>query len=145
MDKPHYTILRRYRERLLGVLMAYFRSPAFVARYLPLNDPHVRDALGKRETRRDIIARGIDALRHAILEEKDASNQTYLGRISQFLDFASELAERAERRLALKEDEKSDESENPLLEYLDAVSIYSKPRRLDWSCPNIVDMPKSLT
>jgi len=131
MDKPHYTILRRYREQLLGVLMAYFRSPAFVARYLPLNDPHVRDALGERETRRDIIARGIDALRHAILEEKDASNQTYLGRISQFLDFASELAERAERRLVLKEHEESDESENPLLEYLDAVSIYSKPRRLD--------------
>ena len=131
MDKPHYTILRRYREQLLGVLMAYFRSPAFVARYLPLNDPLVRDALGERETRRNIIARGIDALRHAILEEKDSSNQTYLGRIGQFLDFASELAERAERRLALKEHEESDESENPLLEYLDAVSIYSKPRRLD--------------
>lgn len=131
MDKPHYTILRRYREQLLGVLMAYFRSPAFVARYLPLNDPHVRDALGERETRRDIIARGIDALRHAILEAKDSSNQTYLGRISQFLDFASELAERAERRFVLKEHEESDESENPLLEYLKAVSIYSKPRRLD--------------
>lgn len=131
MDKPNYTILRRYREQLLGVLMAYFRSPAFVARYLPLNDPHVRDALGERETRRDIIARGIDALRYAIIEEKDASNQTYLGRISQFLDFANELAERAERRLGLKEHEESDESENPLLEYLDAISIYSKPRRLD--------------
>lgn len=131
MDKPHYTILRPYREQLLGVLMAYFRSPAFVARYLPLNDPHVRDALGEREVRRDITARGIDALRHAILEEKDASNQTYLGRVGQFLDFASELAERAERRLVLKEDEEPDESENPLLEYLAAVSIYSKPRRLD--------------
>jgi len=130
-DQPHYAILRRYREQLLGVLMAYFRSPAFVARYLPLNDPLVRDALDERETRRDIIARGIDALRHAILEEKDASNQTYLGRVGQFLDFASELAERAERRLVLKEHEESDESENPLLDYLDAVSVYYKPRRLD--------------
>ncbi len=59
----------------------------------------------------------------AILEEKDASNQTYLGRISQFLDFASELAERAERRLVLKEHEESDESENPLLEYLSMPSV----------------------
>jgi SNF2 family DNA or RNA helicase len=111
--------------------MAYFRSPSFVARYLPLDDPLVRGALSKRETRRKVIARGMDALRHAILEEKDASNQTYMGRVGQFLDFASELAERAERRLVLKEQESSDESENPLQEYLDAVSIYSKPRRLE--------------
>jgi len=131
LDKPHYTVLGRYREKILGVLMAYFRSPSFVARYLPLDDPRVRDALGKRETRRSIIAEGIRALRHAILEGKDASNQTYLGRVGQFLDFACELAERAQRRLVLKEHESSDESENPLLEYLNAVSIYSKPRRLE--------------
>jgi len=129
MDKPQYAILRQYREQLRGVLMAYFRSPAFVARYLPLDDLMVREALGERETRRNVIARGIEALRHAALEEKDASSQTYLGRIGQFLDFASELAERAERRLALKDAEDSDESENPLLEYLDAISIYSRPRR----------------
>jgi superfamily II DNA or RNA helicase len=142
MDKPHYAVLRRYREQLLGVLMAYFRSPAFVARYLPLDDQLVRDALGERETRRNVIARGIEALRHAIAEEKDASDQTYLGRIGQFLDFASELAERAERRLALKEDESSDESENPLLEYLDAVSVYSKARRLDRADEDAVEDEK---
>ncbi|MDZ4179967.1 MAG: helicase-related protein [Coriobacteriia bacterium] len=142
MDKPHYAVLRRYREQLLGVLMAYFRSPAFVARYLPLDDQLVRDALGERETRRNVIARGIEALRHAILEEKDASDQTYLGRIGQFLDFASELAERAERRLTLKEDEASDESENPLMEYLDAVSVYSKARRLERADEDAVDDEK---
>jgi hypothetical protein len=131
LDKPGRAILHRYRDQILGVLLAYFRSPAFVARYLPLDDPLVREALGERETRRNVIDRGIEALRRAILEEKDASNQTYLGRIDQFLDFASELAERAERRLKLKEDEESDESENPLLEYLNAVSIYSKPRKVD--------------
>ena len=129
--RAQYDILKSYREQLLGVLMAYFRSPSFVSRYLPLDDPLVRGAFGERESRRDVIARGIGALRHAILEEKDASNQTYLGRVGQFLDFASELAERAEHSLTLKEDELSDESENPLLEYLDAVSVYSKPRRLE--------------
>lgn len=82
--------------------MAYFRSPSFVARYLPLDEPLVREALAKGETRRNVIARGIDALQRAILERKDASNQTYRERIIQFLDFATELAERAQRRLHLK-------------------------------------------
>lgn len=129
IDKPHYAILQRYREQLLGVLMAYFRSPSFVARYLPLDELLVREALGERETRRQVIAAGIDALRCAIVEKKDASNQTYLGRVDQFLEFAAELAERAERRMVLKEHESSDEPDNPLDEYLKAVSIYSKPRR----------------
>lgn len=131
LDKPSRSILHPYRDQLIGVMLAYFRSPAFVARYLPLDDSLVRDALGERETRQEILAKGIKALRHAILEEKDASNQTYLGRIDQFLDFAIELAERAERRLKLKQHEESDESGHPLLEYLNAVSIYSKPRRTD--------------
>jgi hypothetical protein len=139
LDKPSYVILRRYREQLLGVLLAYFRSPAFVARYLPLHDPLVREAFGEREARRNVIARGIEALRHAVLEEIDASNQTYLGRIDQFLEFACELAERAERRLVLREDEAPEESENPLLEYLNAVSIYSKPRRLERADDDSVD------
>jgi hypothetical protein len=142
MDKPDYAVLRRYREQLLGVLMAYFRSPAFVCRYLPLDDAVVREALGERETRRNVIARGIEALRHAILEAKDASNQTYMGRIGQFLDFASELAERAERRLVPKEEEDSDESENPLVEYVDAVSVYSRARRQERADDDAVEEEK---
>lgn len=127
--KQQYAVLGCYREKILGVLMAYFRSPSFVARYLPLDEPLVREALAKGETRRNVIARGIDALQRAILERKDASNQTYRERIIQFLDFATELAERAQRRLHLKKDESTEDTDNPLLEYLDAVSIYSKPRR----------------
>jgi len=139
IDKPEYQVLSSYQERLIGVLLAYFRSPSFVARYLPLDDPLVRDALGKHESRRDVIERGIRALQHAILEEKDASGQTYLGLVGQFLDFACELAERAKRRLAAKEDELSDESDDPLTEYLDAVSIYSKPRRPELADEDNID------
>ncbi len=131
MYKPQYAILERYREQILGVLMAYFRSPSFVARYLPLDDQRVREALAEREPRRQVIAKGIDALRHAIIDKKDVSNQTYLGRIEQFLDFACELAERAERRIILMNGELPDESDNPLIEYIKAVSIYSKPRKLE--------------
>ncbi len=129
--EPQYAILRRYQGQLLGVLTAYFRSPSFVARYLPLDDPLVREALGERESRHEVIERGVQALRRAITEEKDASNQTFLGRVAQFLDFAVELAERAACRTALREGEVSDESEDPLREYLDAVSVYSKPRRVE--------------
>lgn len=128
IDKPQYAILRPYRERLLGVLMAYLRSPSFVARYLPLDDPLVRAALVKRESRRDVIVAGIEALRRAVMEQKDASNQTYMGRIDQFLEFATELAERAERPIVRKQFESSDEPDNPLDEYLRAVSVYSRPR-----------------
>lgn len=130
-EEPEYAPLSEYKAQLLGVLMAYFRSPSFVARYVPLDDPVVREALEERESRRHVIARGVEALRHAIEGERDASDQTYIGRVRQFLDFATELAERAERRLALKEGEDSDESENPLLEYLRAVSAYSRPRRIE--------------
>ncbi len=131
IDRPHYAMLRDYRERLLGVLMAYVRAPSFVSRYLPLDDPLVRDALGERETRHGVIAAGIEALRRAIVEKTDASNQTYLGRVEQFLEFTAELAERAKRRMVLREHESSDEPDNPLDEYLRAVSVYSKPRRLE--------------
>lgn len=128
IDKPQYAILRPYRERLLGVLEAYLRSPSFVARYLPLDDSLVRAALVKRENRRNVIVAGIEALRRAVMEQKDASNQTYLGRIDQFLEFATELAERAERPIVRKQFESSDKPDNPLDEYLKAVSVYSRPR-----------------
>ena len=131
LERPDYTLLHRYREIILGVLMAYFRSPSFVARYLPLNDPLVREALAERETRHNIIKRGIDAVRQVILEEKDFSNQTYIGRVNQFLDFTMELAERAKRKVSIKEGEITDEAENPLIEYLNAVSVYTKPRRVE--------------
>ena len=128
IDKPEYTILQSRREEIFGVLMAYFRSPSFISRYLPLDDKKVREAFGERETDKNVIAKGLDVLRKVLLDEKDASNQTFLGRIYQFLDFACELAERAEHPLNYSDGEKADEAENPLSEYLDAVT---KARRLD--------------
>lgn len=129
MDKPNYIKLKDSHDRLLEILMAYFRSPSFIARYIPLNDSLVYRVLVERETNRDIIAEGLKVLRRIIFEERDTSNQTFLGRVSQFLDFASELAERAEHRLRHKSDEYPDESDNPLMEYLDAVSICAKAKR----------------
>ena len=129
LNAPEYHHLRKYRGRLANVLLAYFRSPAFIARYLPLDDPEVRDALEEGESRQAVIARGVQSLRRVVEEQTDASEQTFVGRIRQFLDFAIEFAERARRHMELREGEENDEYEDPLETYLDAVSIYCRPRR----------------
>lgn len=126
--KPQYALLQTYRKQLVEVLMAYFRSPSFVARYLPLENPAVREALGKRTTRPDFVERTVIALQDAIRERTDAAGQTYLDRVTQFLEFASELAERAQRHLKSREGEIVDEADDPLEEYLRAVGTYSRPR-----------------
>lgn len=126
LDRLQNEIPNDDRKRLLGVLMAYFRSPSFVARYLPFDDPLVCSALEKHQSRSNVIVSGINALRLAF-EQEDDSNQTYLKRIDQFLEFACELAERAKCCLDHKKDEERQESDNPLREYLKAISICSEP------------------
>ena len=129
LEDPEYHDLRKYRSQLANVLMAYFRSPAFIARYLPLDEPEVRTALEEGQSRPEVIKRGVEALRRAVEDEKDASDQTCLGRVRQFLEFAMEFAERARRHVELREGEEDDEYEDPLRSYLEAVSVYSRPRR----------------
>ncbi|REJ95224.1 MAG: hypothetical protein DWQ34_06765 [Planctomycetota bacterium] len=124
-----YKILLPFQTQLIEVLAAYFRAPSFLARYLPLDDPAVQNAFEPREGRREVLEPGLQALRRGILEQTDQSDQTYLQRVRQFLDFAIELAERSETRVDLSPGEEDDEAENPLKECLDAVSVYSQPRR----------------
>jgi hypothetical protein len=121
--------LKPYAPQLISVLTAYFRSPAFIARYLPLEDRQVRQALEEGETRREIIARGVEALQTVLLEGQDHSGQTYMGRVDQFLEFADELAERTARHVERQEDEEIDECDDPLDECLKAIAVYTKPRR----------------
>jgi hypothetical protein len=119
------------RRQLVEVLAAYFRSPSFLARYLPLDDPAVQRAWELGEGRREVLEPGIRALRRGIEEQTDQSNQTYMSRVEQFLDFAIELAERAQYDRDSESDGNEDESDDPLRECLSAVSVYSRPRRLD--------------
>lgn len=119
------------RRQLVEVLAAYFRAPSFLARYLPLDDPDVQRAWELGEGRREVLEPGIQALRRGIQEHTDQSNQTYISRVEQFLDFAMELAERSQYDRNATSGEVEDESDDPLQECLNAVSVYSRPRRPD--------------
>ncbi|HUG92370.1 MAG TPA: helicase-related protein, partial [Planctomycetaceae bacterium] len=124
-----FALLRESQPQLVEVLAAYFRSPSFIARYLPLEDPDLREAWELGEGRPEVLNGGRAALRRCIREEKDQSDQTIIARIYQFLDYAVEQAERAKTRVDLDAGEDDDEAANPLQELLGAVSVYSRPRR----------------
>jgi len=126
-----YEVLRDYRARLLEVLAAYFRAPSFLARYLPLGDPDVQRAWELGEGRPQVLEPGLAALRRGIEEHKDQSNQSYLDRVYQFLDFAVELAERGSYGIELAKGERDDEAPDPLEACIKTVSVYSRPRKLD--------------
>jgi len=129
-EQEKYSIFTEdQRRQIVDVLAAYFRSPSFLARYLPLDDPDVRQAWELGEGRPEVIEPGIRALRRGILEQTDRSNQTFMSRVGQFLDFAIDLAERARYDRKPDSDEPEDEKDDPLQECLSAVSVYSRPRR----------------
>lgn len=127
---PKYRSLQPYKKELVEVLAAYFRAPSFVARYLPLDDLAVQRAWELGEGRREVLEPGLLSLRRGILEQRDQSNQTYIERVYQFLDFAVELAERAEPAQNDESDE-DDEPADPLATCLEAVSVYSRPRKVE--------------
>lgn len=124
-----FAVLRAAQRQLVEVLAAYFRSPSFIARYLPLQDPDIRKAWELGEGRPEVLSRGRDALQRCIREEKDQSDQTIIARVHQFLDYAVEQAEREKTKIELGAGEDDDEAADPLKELLGAVSVYSRPRR----------------
>jgi superfamily II DNA or RNA helicase len=124
-----FALLRESQQQLVEVLTAYFRSPSFIARYLPLEDPDLREAWELGEGRPDVLNRGRAALWRCIREATDQSDQTIIARVYQFLDFAVEQAERARTRVELDAGEDDDEAADPLKELLGTVSVYSRPRR----------------
>lgn len=142
-DRPFYRLIQdsladalaKYRyldpcknkNNLIEILAAYFRAPSFIARYLPLDDPAVQRAWERGEGRPDVLKPALDSLRRSIVEQRDGSNQTYMDRVHQFLDFAAELAERSQCAQNGK-DEEEDEAVDPLAGCLEAVSVCSRLR-----------------
>lgn len=125
-DEPNLAILESRRTDLLDRLFAYIRTPAFIARYLPLDDPMVRRALAEGEKRTSVTRAGAKAMAAAIDSQKDASGLTFRRKVQEFLEFARELGKRAEVRAVGDEEE---DGTDPLTEYLDAVAYVS--RRID--------------
>lgn len=125
LDNPDYAILKPYREDILEMLQAYFRSPAFLARYVPFEREEVRAAFAENLRDAEKLRKGALALIDAIKTDDDGSKTTTKQRIALFLDFATELAERSR----LKPDAEDGENKSLLAQYLEAVAVYSSPRR----------------
>jgi Helicase conserved C-terminal domain len=106
-------------------LAGYIRAPTFIARYLPLERPEVREALGRGESRSHVVSAGVEALRHSLSERGDRSKLTMMARVVEFLRFAKDLAERARRQVAPQDGNLAD----PLDEYINALGVYVSPRR----------------
>jgi superfamily II DNA or RNA helicase len=121
--------LLNFQSKLIEVMTAYIRSPSFIARYLPIDDPDLKDAFERGEGRAEIIIRGRKALRRLLQESMDSSGQTLIERFVEFLSFAAEQAERAQTQIELTAHEQDDEPKQPLLELLQWVSDYSRSRR----------------
>jgi hypothetical protein len=68
----------------------------------------------------------VEALRNALESAGDSSNMSLTRRISEFLRFARELAEKNRQRIPSEGDESR--AANQLDEYLDAISDYVSPR-----------------
>ena len=137
LDEPFrespYRLLHDYREELIGILASYTRSPSFVARYLPLEDPAIQQAFQPGEGREAVLRPALDALRRGLREHTDASGQTFLGRVYPFLDYVLELAERGtvdtqEEGSAAEVDNDQDESLCPLKPFLKSISDFSEFR-----------------
>jgi hypothetical protein len=122
LDVPRFQTLAPWRERIVAALVAYVRSPAFIARYVAFDLPEVLDALRHGETRADVIHHGTDALRRSFAEATDASGLTMVARVRDFLAFALELAERSQAP-AISDDEEED-APSALDEYLKAMTVY---------------------
>jgi Helicase conserved C-terminal domain/SNF2-related domain len=124
IEQEEYALLAPYRARLLEMLVAYARSPAFLCRYLPLELPEVREALAEGQRDPRILERGADALIDAIEHREDESRTTTQDRLEEFLLYAKELAERSSVRVD------GDGAFHSLLDqYLEAVAVYSSARR----------------
>jgi hypothetical protein len=126
LDSAEFSRLRPRADELVQLLAAYVRSPSFIARYLPLDVPAVREALWDGSTSRQVVRTGADALSQALILRTDASAMSMRHRVAEFLRFAQELAEQADKRVGADDE---DSTADPLDEYLKAVAVYVSPRQ----------------
>jgi hypothetical protein len=123
---PEFASLADHADTLIELLAAYVRSPSFVARYLPLEEAEVREALEARQTSATVIQAGVSALRRALTERRDASAMTMLRRVEEFLRFVRELLARSCHGA-----DDGEGNHNFLQDYLEAVAVFVSPRRAE--------------
>lgn len=123
LEAKEFEILASRADELVQLLAAYVRSPSFIARYLPLDLPEVREALSQEgAARAQVVREGAAALTRALTGQMDASDMSMTRRVQEFLRFAKELAEQGRRQVFLEEQGQSD----PLSQYLRAIAVQTR-------------------
>lgn len=117
-DRPK-RVLGSRRQELLRTLVAYLRTPSFIARYLPLHLDAVRQAIDPSESRPEVFRAGAEAMAEALDTRLDASGVSIMNRVERFVKFACELEER--RQAAGRADRSG--FGDPLGEYLGAIGV----------------------
>jgi superfamily II DNA or RNA helicase len=121
----NFPALKSRKDHILEIIAAYVRSPSFIARYFPLDDPEVREALLERNTRAAAVRSAAKALRRSLEERKDASSMTMLGRIDELLRFVTELT----RVEAIKVAEADEAPQSILDDYIQSMAVYAEQGR----------------
>ena len=122
LEAKEFQILTPRADELVQLLAAYVRSPSFIARYLPLDIPEIREALSEGAGRGDVVREGAETLARALTERTDASDVSMTGRVQEFLRFAKELEERGQQQIDLEDEGRSE----PLTEYLKAIAVQTR-------------------
>jgi hypothetical protein len=112
-----YPVLKARHDDIFRALATYVRTPAFIARFMPLDEDLFRNAISPGESRSDVIRGGVEAFKASFAIRRDASGMSMQDRVRRFLDFARELASES----SLSQVDTDETNTSPLDEYLDAV------------------------
>lgn len=112
-----YPLLSNSYGDIKRAVATYVRSPAFIARFMPLEDQAFRDAIQRGEARSEVIQAGVATFAESFNTRIDGSGMSMGERVHKFLDFANELAMESQ----IVTDDQDEVGNTPLAEYLDAV------------------------
>lgn len=112
-----YPALSASHADIKHAVATYVRSPAFIARFMPLEAPAFREAIQRGEARSEVIQAGVAAFVESFNTRIDGSGMSMGERVHKFLDFANDLAMESQ----IVTDDQDEDASTPLAEYLDAV------------------------
>lgn len=112
-----YPALKESHRDIYQALATYVRTPAFVTRFMPLEDPAFREAIHYGKAGAAVVQAGVEAFSASFGSRVDGSGMSMRERINTFLLFVNELA--SESAIVTTDDDEN--SKSPLAEYLDAV------------------------
>ena len=112
-------LLKAHEARVVAWLSAYVRTPSFLVRNLPLGNAELRAAFDEGQTGANVFERAANSVSAAMDSKADASGQTFRQKVTEFLRFAADLAERA--RFAPSPGDEEEDAVDPLEDYFAGI------------------------